>query len=105
MQEEVVKKVEHFKYLGSVVSGNGSSEEVVLSRVQAGWQSWRRTTGVLCDKKLSPQLKGKIYRCVVRPAMLYSMETVAMTERLERKMEAAELKMMRWALGVTLNEG
>ena len=104
MQEEVVKKVEHFKYLGSVVSGNGRSEEVVRIRVQAGWQNWRRTTGVPCDKKLSPQLKGTIYRCVVRPAMLCSMETVAMTERLERKMETAELKMMRWALGVTLKD-
>ena len=34
MQEEVVKKVEHFKYLGSVVSRNGSSEEVVRRRTE-----------------------------------------------------------------------
>ena len=32
--------------------------------------------------------------------MLYSMETVAMTERLEKKIKTAELKMMRWVLGV-----
>ena len=36
--------------------------------------------------------------------MLCSMETVAMTERLERKMETAELKMMRCALGETLKD-
>ena len=33
--------------------------------------------------------------------MLYGMETVAMTERQVGKMEVAELKMVRWALGVT----
>ena len=33
--------------------------------------------------------------------MLYGMETVAVTERQEGKMEVAELKMVRWALGVT----
>ena len=42
-----------------------------------------------------------MYKSVVRPAMLYGMETVAVTERQVGKMEVAELKMMRCALGVT----
>ena len=33
--------------------------------------------------------------------MLNGMETVAMTEKQVEKMEVAELKMVRWALGVT----
>ena len=33
--------------------------------------------------------------------MLYSMEAVAMTKRQERKMEVAEMKMLRFSLGVT----
>ena len=36
--------------------------------------------------------------------MLYGMETVAVAERMVKKMEAAELKMVRWALGVTLKD-
>ena len=58
-------------------------------------------SGVLCDRKLSAWVKGKMYKSVVRPAMLYGMETVAVTERQVGKMEVAELKMVRWALGVT----
>ena len=76
--------------------GDGSCEEEVRRRMQAGWQSWRRVSGVLCDRKLSARLKGKIYKCAVRPAVLYGMETVAVTERMVKKMEAAELKMVRW---------
>ena len=98
IQGETVKKVDHFKYLGVVVSADGSCEEEVRRRMQAGWQSWRRVSGVLCDRKLSARLKGKI-KCAVRPAVLYGMETVAVTERMVKKMEAAELKMVRWALG------
>ena len=40
-------------------------------------------------------------KSIVRPALLYKMETVAVTERQVGKMEVAELKMVRWALGVT----
>ena len=59
---------------------------------------------LLCNIVLvafSKAVKGKIYKSVVRPAMLYGMETVAVTERQMGKMEVAELKMVRWALGVT----
>ena len=41
-----------------------------------------------------------MYKSDVRPAMLYGMETAAVTERQMGKMEVAELKMVRWALGV-----
>ena len=99
LQEEKVKKAKNFKYLGSTVSNDGRCEEV--RRIQAGWMSWRKVSGVLCDRKLSAKIKGEMYKSVVRPAMLYGMETVAVTERQMGKMEVAELKMVRWALGVT----
>ena len=47
------------------------------------------------------RVKGKMYKSVVGPAVLCGMETVTVTERQVRKMEVAELKMVRWALGVT----
>ena len=59
---------------------------------------------VLYDRKLSAKIKGKIYKSVVKPTMLYGMEMVAVTERQIGKMEVAELKMVRWELGVTRKE-
>ncbi|KAK3561495.1 hypothetical protein QTP86_005996 [Hemibagrus guttatus] len=46
-------------------------------------------------KKLSARIKGKVYRIVVRPAMLYGLETVSLRKRLETELEVAELKMLR----------
>ena len=62
---------------------------------------WKKISGVACDRKLSTKVEGKMHQSVITPAMLYETETVAMTEKQAGKMEVAELKMMRWALGVT----
>ena len=45
-----------------------------------------------------------MYPNVTRPAMLYGMETVAMTEIQVGKMEVAGLKMVRWALDDTTKD-
>ena len=95
------KESENFKYLGSTVSSDGRGEEKVMKRIQAGWMSWKKVSGVLCDRKLSARAKGKMYNSVVTSAMLYGMETVPVTERQMGKMEIAQLKMMRRALKVT----
>ncbi|KAK3543099.1 hypothetical protein QTP70_010645 [Hemibagrus guttatus] len=97
--EEV--KVQEFKYLGSTVQSNGESGKEVKKRVQAGWNGWRKAWGVLCDRKISARIKGKVYRTVVRPAMLYVLETVSLRKRQESELEVAELKMLRFSLGVT----
>ncbi|KAK3509817.1 hypothetical protein QTP70_012156 [Hemibagrus guttatus] len=73
LQGEEVKKVQEFKYLGSTVQSNGE-----------------------CGKeKISARIKGKVYRTVVRPAMLYGLETVSLRKRQESELEVAELKMLR----------
>ena len=101
MQGEEVSKVEDFKYLGSTVQSNGECGREVKKRVQAGWNGWRRMSGVICDRRVSARVKGKVYRVAVRPAMLYGLETVALTKRQEAEMEVAELKMLRFSLGAT----
>ncbi|KAK3534963.1 hypothetical protein QTP70_002026 [Hemibagrus guttatus] len=101
LQGEEVKKVQEFKYLGSTVQSNGECGKEVKKRVQAGWNGWRKVSGVLCDQKISARIKGKVYRTVVRPAMLYGLETVSLRKRQESELEVAELKMLRFSLRVT----
>ncbi|KAK3552305.1 hypothetical protein QTP86_010101 [Hemibagrus guttatus] len=101
LQGEEVKKVQEFKYLGSTVQSNGECGKEVKKRVQAGWNGWRKVSGVLCDRKISARIKGKVYRTVVRPAMLYGLETVSLRKMQESELEVAELKMLRFSLGVT----
>ena len=47
------------------------------------------------------KLEGKVYISVVRPEMVYGLKTVAVTMKQVEEMEFAEMKMLRFAMGVT----
>ena len=59
-------------------------------------------SGVICDRGVPARVKGKVYKVAVRPAMLYGLDTLALTKRQEAEMEVAELKMLPFSLGVTI---
>ena len=84
MEDAKVPRVKEFKYLGSTVQESGGCEKEVKKRVQAGWNGCRRVSGVICDQKLPARVKGKVYSSVVRPAMMYGLQTVAVTKETRR---------------------
>ena len=47
-------------------------------RVQAGWNGLE---SVMCDRKVSVRMKGKVYKTMVRAAPLYGLETVGLRKR------------------------
>ncbi|KAK3536377.1 hypothetical protein QTP86_008861 [Hemibagrus guttatus] len=95
LQGEEVKKVQEFKYLGSTVQSNGECGKEVKKRVQAGWNGWKKVSGVLCDRKISARIKGKVYRTVVRPAMLYGLEKRRRRRRIRFADETTALGLIR----------
>ena len=98
---EEVERVTHFKYLGTSIEEEGGMETEIANRVGAGWMNGKKCSGVVCDKKMPVKLKGKVYRTVVRPAMLYGAETWATNKRQESRIEVNEMRMLRWMCGVT----
>ena len=70
--------------------------------MQAGWNEWRKVSGVICDRRLQlARVKGEVYNLLVRPAKVYGLETVAVTKKQVEEMEVAEMKMLRFAMGMT----
>ena len=49
----------------------GGMETEIKKRVGAGWRNWKTCSGVLCDRRMPVKLKGKVYKTVMMPAMLY----------------------------------
>ncbi|XP_063613159.1 uncharacterized protein LOC134786487 [Penaeus indicus] len=96
-----VNRVKDFKYLGSTVQEDGGTEQEIARRIQSGWNSWKKITGVVCDRKVPDKVKGKLHKLMIRPAMLYGLETVPLTKSQERELEVAEMRMMRYEVGVT----
>ena len=69
--------------------------------MQAGWNGWRKVSRVICDRKLPARVKGKTYSLVVRPVMVYGLETVTFTKKQVKKIKVAEMKILKFAMGVT----
>ncbi|KAE8716647.1 putative peroxygenase 4-like isoform X1 [Hibiscus syriacus] len=100
IEGNVLPSKDCFKYLGYMIHKDGDDD--VTHRIKAGWLKWRAATGVLCDKKVSLKLKGKFYRMAIRLVLLYGSECWAIKKDHVRRMEAAEMRMLRWACGRTL---
>ena len=101
LQGETVTRVKTFIYLGSTLAEDGELDAEVTHRVQSGWKNWKRVSGVLCDRIMNVKIKGKVYRAVVRPALIYVAETWALKKAHENKLEVEEMRMLRWMCGVT----
>ena len=101
MEDTKVPRVKEFKYLGSMVQESGNCEREVKRRVQAEWNGWKKVSGVICDRRLPARVKGKVCSAAVIQAMVYGLETVAVTKKQVKGMEVAEMKMLRFAMRVT----
>ncbi|XP_070043034.1 uncharacterized protein [Nicotiana tomentosiformis] len=62
---------------------------------------WMLAFGVLCDKNVPLRLKGKLYKIMVRPTMLYEAECWPVKNSHVQQMKVAEMRMLRWMCGHT----
>ena len=96
-----LKRVSEFKYLGSTLQEDGGASREVERRIAARWHAWRNMSGILCDKRVPLYIKGKIYKVVGRPALLYGTEALQITKCQEKKANTDEMRMLRWMRGMT----
>jgi hypothetical protein len=97
----VVPKKDIFRYLGSMLQKNGDIDEDVSHRIKVGWLKWHQAFGVLYDPRVPLKLKGKFYRTMIRPVMLYGVECWPTKRRHVQQLSVAEMHMLRWICGHT----
>ena len=73
-----VERVESFMYLGDKLNAGGVCLRAVTASVRVGWMKFRELSGVLCGRKWSVKMKGRMYNSCVRAAMVYGGETWVM---------------------------
>ena len=81
----------HFKYIGT----RAEETAKITEKVGAAWINGKRYSEVLCDRRMPVKLKGKVYKTVVRPALLYDAETRATTRGQEARLDVNEIRMLR----------
>ena len=86
------------------MNASGGSEAAVTVRTRVGLTKFRESGKLLCGRKFSLKMKGKIYQSFVRSAMLYGSETWCLREYEMTILRRTEKAMMRAMCGVNMIE-
>ena len=96
-----LEEVENFKYLGAIISNEGSKPEI-LSRIA-------QTTAALMkiiwrDKNISLDTKFKLLRTLILSTLLYACESWTSTAEIERRIQALEMRCYRRLLNISYKD-
>ena len=50
--DHTIQQMDKFKYLWSIIQKDCEVDRDVNNRIHSGWFKWRKSIGVLCDRKV-----------------------------------------------------
>ena len=98
-----LETVQSFKYLGSVVTDEGSKQEI-LSRIAQTIGALTKLKTIWKDKNIALSSKIRLMRSLVISIFLYACETWTLTAELERKILTTEMRCFRRLLGISYRD-
>ena len=99
--EQVVKEVENFRYLGSVVSKDGSASDDIKVRIGKASGAFASMTKVWRCRSLSLKTKIRIYEATVLSVVLYGSETWQMKVADSAKLDSFHQSCLRRILRIS----
>ena len=100
---ELVETVTSFKYLGSVITDEGSKPEI-LSRIAQATAALTRLKPVWNDRSTSLNSKMRLMRFLVTSIFLYACESWTLTAELQRRIQAMEMRCYRKILHISYKD-
>jgi len=96
--------VEEFKYLGTTLTDQNSTEEQIKRSLKSGNACCHSVQNLLSSRSISKNLKSKIYRTIILPVVLYGCETWSLTMREERRLRVFQNRVLRSIFGPKSDE-
>ena len=93
-------EVENFKYLGAIISNEGSKPEI-LSRIAQTTAALSRVNDIWKDKNISLACKVKLMRTLILSTFLYACESWTLTTETERRIQALEMRCYKRLLNIS----
>ena len=94
LRQSQLETVSSFKYLGSVITDEGSKPEI-LSRIAQAAAAWTRLKPVWIDKSISLSSKIGVMGSLVKSIFLYACESLTLTAEPQRRIQAMEISYNR----------
>ena len=95
-----LKTVDDFKYIGSVISSDGSHDKVSARICKASQALGRLKTHVLNQHNTRQSTKLKVYRAVILTILLYGCETWTLYRRHLKQLERFHVRSLRTILSI-----
>ena len=95
--------MENFKYLGAIISNEGSKPDI-LSRIAQTTAALSRLKIIWRDKNISLAFKVKLTRTLILSALLYVCKSWPLTTKIERRIQAIEMRCYRRLLNISYKE-
>ena len=95
-----LETVTSFKYLGSVITDEGSKPDI-LSTIAQATAALTRLKPVWNGRSISLSSKIRVMRSLVTFIILYACESWTLTEELQRKIQAKEMRCYRKILRIS----
>ena len=98
-----LETVRSFKYLGAIVSDEGSKPEV-LSRIAQTTAAVTKLKVIWNDRNIAISSKIRLMRSLAMSIFLYACETWTITADIERRIHALEMRYFRKLLGISYRD-
>ena len=91
-----IKQVYEFVYLGHKIAANNNGAAAVKYRIGLGWASFEKHKPLLNSRRIPYHIKTKIYNTYILPVVLYGLECVNWTVKLQKSLETFQNHIMRF---------
>ena len=90
MDDNALKQVPKFKYLGSIFTEDGKNKEDIIRRIKEAKVMFNNKKKLLCLNNLSLEMKNKLIKQCIWSVALYGSETWTLGKNEERVINAFE---------------
>ena len=103
IKDQRLEEVENFKYLGAIISNEGSKPKI-LSRIAQTTAALSRLKSIRRDKNISLASKVKLMWTLILSTFLYACESWTFTAEIERRIQALEMRCYRRLLNISYKD-
>jgi len=79
-----LEQVQSYKYFGSTVNSDNSTEEEIQDRITLGNKAYHANQFLFKSRLVSKKLKIKLYWSIIRPVVTYARETCVLKETIKK---------------------
>jgi hypothetical protein len=96
-----LEQIHSYKYLGSIINRDNSTEEETRERIMSGNKAYYANRSLFKSKLVCKKSKLKIYCTIVRPVVTNGCETLVLKEAIKQKLLVFERIILRGIFGLT----